>query len=199
MVEVGTEEADLGGQLGILRGFPFALLHHHCSVGHEFVAAGMVEMQVAVYDEVDLAGIAVDRFQPRLHVVVCPELLEAEDACDPLAQPAGRVGTALRMHAGIEHRPAPRMFDQVGGNGQRDLAVLALDHVLEAADEPAAGHGVELDGHVRRRALFSAARSRPSDWPCRRSTSLPGRRTSQTAWAWPCKRRAGQDWRRSPP
>jgi hypothetical protein len=113
VVEIGLEEADLGGGLGILRRLPFALLHHHGGVGHELVAAGMVEMQVRVDDEVDLAGIAVDRFQLRLHVVIGAEMLEAEDARRPLADPAGSVGAQLRMHAGVEQRAALGMLDQV--------------------------------------------------------------------------------------
>ena len=154
MIEVGAEEADLGGHVRILRGFPFALLHDHRGVGHQLVAAGMVEMQMAVHDEVDLAGIAVDRFQAGLHVVVGPEMLEAEDARGALADAAGRVGATLRVHAGVEHRPALRVLDQVGWNGQGDLTVLALDHVLEAADQSAAGHGVELDGHGQASSAF---------------------------------------------
>ena len=63
MVEVGAEEADLGRGLGILRGLPFALLHDHGGVGHQLVAAGMIEVKVRIHDVVDLAGIAVDRFQ----------------------------------------------------------------------------------------------------------------------------------------
>ncbi len=42
--------------------------------------------------------------------------------------------------------PALGVFDQVGWNGQCHLPVLALDHVLEAADQTTAGNGVELDG-----------------------------------------------------
>lgn len=63
MIEVGAEEADPPGHLGILRRLPFALLHDHRGVGHQLVATGMVEMQMRVHDEVDLAGIPVDRFE----------------------------------------------------------------------------------------------------------------------------------------
>jgi hypothetical protein len=133
---------------GILRGLPFALLHDHGGVGHQLVAAGVVEMQVRVDDEVDLAGVAVDRLQPGLHVVLGAVLLEAEDPRDPLAQPASGVRTALRMHAGVEHGPSLGVLDQVGRDRQAYLPVLALDHVLEPADQAAACHGVKLHGHA---------------------------------------------------
>ena len=74
-------------------------------------------------------------------------LLEAEDARHPLAEPAGGVGAAMRMHAGIEQRASLGMLDQVGRDRQADLAVLALDHVLQPADQAAAGHGIELRRH----------------------------------------------------
>ena len=157
VVEVGLEEADLGRRLGILRGLPFALLHDHGGVGHQFVAAGVVEMQMRIDDEVDLAGIAVDRFQPRLHVVLGAVLLEAEDARHPLAEPPGGVGAALRMHAGVEQGASLGMLDQVGRDRQRHRAVLAFDHVLQPADQAAAGHGIEL-----RRHRFLASWDKPS-------------------------------------
>src|SRR6185312_1946763 len=148
VVEIGLEEADLGGGLGISRRLPFAPLNHDGGIGHELVAAGMVEMQVRVDDEVDLAGITVDRFQLRLHVIVRTEMLEPEEPRGPLADPAGGVAAQLRVHAGIEQCPPLGMLDHVGRDRQVDLSILALDHVLQAADQAAAGHGVQLCGHV---------------------------------------------------
>ena len=75
-------------------------------------------------------------------------MLEAEDARGPLADPARGVATQLRVHAGIEQGPALGMLDQVGRDRQVDLPVLALDHVLQAADQAATGHGVKLYGHA---------------------------------------------------
>src|SRR5258708_3079958 len=74
-------------------------------------------------------------------------MLEAEDARHPLAQPPRGVGAALRMHAGVEQGASLGMLDQVGRNGQRHLPVLALDHVLQPTDQPAAGHGVKPRRH----------------------------------------------------
>ena len=51
-------------------------------------------------------------------------------------------------------------------------------------------------GCFRRQAFVSAPRSRPADWPCRRSTSSPGRRTSPTCRASPSPARPCPDWRR---
>ena len=154
MIEVGAEEADLGGQLGILSGLPFALLHDHGGIGHQLVTAGMVEMQMRIHDEIDFAGIAIDRLEARLHVVLGTVLLEPEDPRDLRSQTPGGIGPALRMHAGIEHRPALGVFDQIGWNGQRHLPVFALDHVLEAANQPPAGHGVEPGDHRQASSAF---------------------------------------------
>jgi hypothetical protein len=116
----------------------------------------MVEVKVRVDDVVDLAGVAVDRFQARLHVVLGAIVLEAEDARHALAESARGVGAALRMHAGVEQRAPLGMLDEVGRDRQGHLAVLAFDHVLQAADETAAGHGIELRRH---RFLSSTAKA----------------------------------------
>ena len=58
-----------------------APLHDHGGVRHQLVAAGMVEVQVGIDDPVDPAGIAVERLEPRLHVVT---LAEAQTRREPL-------------------------------------------------------------------------------------------------------------------
>jgi len=61
------------------------------------------------------------------------------------------------MHAGVEQGASLGMLDQVGRDRQHDLAVLAFDHVLQPADQAAAGNGIEL-----RRHGFLASLAEPS-------------------------------------
>ena len=51
----------------------------------------------------------------------------------------------------------------------------------------------------RSRASPSPMHSPPADWPCRRSPSSPGRRTSRPATAWPAPAPPCPGWPRSPP
>lgn len=51
-------------------------------------------------------------------------------------------------------------------------------------------------GTLRYRASLSVYRSRPAGWPCRRTTSSPGRRTSRRAAAWLSPGQPCPDWPR---
>ena len=62
----------------------------------------------------------------------------------------------------------------------------------EAAAMPPASHHASF----RCRVCSSASRSPLADWPCRRMTSSPGRRTSRSAAASPGPARPCPDWRR---
>jgi len=48
-------------------------------------------------------------------------------------------------------------------------------------------------GNVKSPASSSAARSRPADWPCRRTPSSPGRRTSRSVSGWFAPARPSRD------
>ena len=68
-VEIARVEAAPRGGLGVHAGIPLAALHQHRCVGDQRVAADMVEVKMRVDDEVDLAGTAVDRLEPRAHLL----------------------------------------------------------------------------------------------------------------------------------
>ena len=53
-----------------------------------------------------------------------------------------------------------------------------------------------VTGRFRCRASLSGDRSRPADWPCPRTASSPGRRTSRRVAAWLSPARPCPDWPR---
>src|SRR6266852_8362039 len=81
-VEIARVEAAPRGGVGIHPGIPLAALHQHRRVGDQRVAADMIEMKMRVDDEVDLAGITVDRLQPRAHLFAGPKA-DAEQPGEP--------------------------------------------------------------------------------------------------------------------
>ncbi len=85
-VEIARVEAAPRGGVGIHAGIPLAALHQHRRVGDQHVAADVVEVKMRIDDEVDLAGIAVDRFKPRAHVLAKPKT-DAEQPGEPRAEP----------------------------------------------------------------------------------------------------------------
>ena len=64
-VEILAVESTLCGDLGVHPGIPLAALDQHRCVRDQRVAADVIEMEMRVDDEVDLAGISVNRFEPR--------------------------------------------------------------------------------------------------------------------------------------
>src|SRR5579863_6756324 len=102
----------------------------------------MVEMEMRVDDEIDLAGVAVDRLQPGADLLAGPET-DAKQPHQPLAETAGRIVLAIDMEAGVEQRAALGMLDQIDRDGHGDLALAALHQMGELAGDRAAGKGVK--------------------------------------------------------
>ena len=130
-------------QLRHLACFPLAPLDDDARVGHQQIAAGVVEVEMRVDDEVDVLRFDAELHEPRFHLfaaaVVHMEMLG--DA----TQPGFGVVLAIRVEAGVEQDAALGMVDQVAGHGKADLAVGAAQHHLEVGRHPAAGEGIEAD------------------------------------------------------
>jgi hypothetical protein len=152
-VEIAGVEATPRGCVGVHPGIPFAALHQHRRVGDQRVAADMVEVKMRVDDEVDLAGIAVDRFEPRAHLFARLKA-DPEQLGEPWAEPPGGVVLAIGAEPGVEQRPALGMFDQKDRDRHGDVALATLHQTGELAGYRAAGECVEPDRHRRLRSLF---------------------------------------------
>jgi hypothetical protein len=105
-VEIPWVEVAPHGAVGVHAGIPLAALHLHCRVGDQRVAADMVEMKMRVDDEVDLTGIAVDRFNPRADLLARLKA-DPEQPGEPSAEPPGGVVLAIGVQPGVDQRPAP--------------------------------------------------------------------------------------------
>jgi hypothetical protein len=112
------------------------------------VAADMIEMEMRVDDEVDLGGIAVDRFQPCADLLTGLEV-DTEQPGEPRAEPPSGVVLAIGVQPGVEQRAALGMFDQKNRDGHGDVALAAVHQPGEFAGYRAASEGVELDRHRR--------------------------------------------------
>jgi hypothetical protein len=111
----------------------------------------MIEMKMRVDDEVDLAGIAVDRLEARAHLLAGPKT-DAEQPGEPWAEPPGGVVLAIGVQPGVEQRPALWVLDQEDRDRHSDVALAALHQMGELAGQGATGEGVKLDRHCRLRS-----------------------------------------------
>src|SRR5215207_4856117 len=87
-VEIARVEAAPCGGIGVHAGVPFAALHQQRGVRDLRVAAAMVEMEMRVDEEVDVARVAAERLKP------CADLLaglvvEFEQTREARPQPPG--------------------------------------------------------------------------------------------------------------
>src|SRR5215469_16223611 len=89
------------GHLRVHPGLPLAALDQHRCVRDQPVAADMIEMKMRVDDEVDLAGIAVDRFEPRADFFAGPKA-DTEKAGEPLTEPCSGIVLAIGVQPGVE-------------------------------------------------------------------------------------------------
>ena len=108
----------------------------------------MIEMEMRVDDQVDLGGIAVDRFQPCADLLTGLEV-DTEQPGEPRAEPRSVVVLAIGVQPGVEQRAAVGMFDQKNRDGHGDVALAAVHQPGEFAGYRAASEGVELDRHCR--------------------------------------------------
>src|SRR6185437_14449444 len=90
----------------------------------------MIEMKVRIDDDIDLAGISVDRFE------ACADLLagvkaDPEKPGKPGAEPSSGVVLAIGVQPGVEQCPSFRVFDQKDGDGHGDLPLSAIHEMGE--------------------------------------------------------------------
>jgi hypothetical protein len=72
-IEISWIETVPGRDVGVRTSIPFAPLYQHRCVRDQYVSADMVEMEMRIYNEVDLSGITVDRCEP------CTDLLAGRE------------------------------------------------------------------------------------------------------------------------
>src|SRR5262249_32904101 len=96
----------------------------------------------------DLAGIAVDGFEPRTHFLAWLKAYPKQPG-QPRAKPAGGVVLAVGVQPGVEQCPALRMLDQEDRDRQGNVAFAALHQTSDPAGQGAEGKGAEPDRHRR--------------------------------------------------
>src|ERR1700730_6970223 len=107
-VEIARIEPAPRGCIGVHTGFPLAALHQHRCVRDQRVAANMIEMEMRVDDEVDLARVSVDRFEPP--TAFFPRLkANTEKTREPRAKSSSGVVLAIRVQPGVEQCPSFRV------------------------------------------------------------------------------------------
>src|ERR1700731_4156366 len=100
-IEVARVEAVQRYYVRVHPGIPLAPLYQHRRVGKEGVATDMVEMEMRIDNEINLAGIAVDRFQPGADLLTGREA-DLEQPTHALAETAGGIMLAIGVQPGIE-------------------------------------------------------------------------------------------------
>jgi hypothetical protein len=89
------------------------------------IAANMIEMEMRVDDEIDLAGISVDRFE------TCADFFaglkaDTEKPSEPRAQPSSGVVLAIGMEPCVKQCPSLWVLDQKDRDRHGDVALSAL-------------------------------------------------------------------------
>jgi hypothetical protein len=107
----------------------------------------MIEMKIRVDDEVDLAGISVNRSEPRAGFF--PRLkADTEKPGEPRAKSSSGVVLAIRVQPGIEQHPSLRMLDQKDRDRHSDVSLSAIHSRGELAGQRAASESIEVDHHL---------------------------------------------------
>jgi hypothetical protein len=106
-------------------GFPLAALHQHRCVRDQRIAANMIEMKMRVDDQVDLAGISVNRFEPRTDFFARLKA-DTEKPGEPRAKSSSGVVLAIGVQPGVEQHPSLRVLDQKDRDRHCDVALSAL-------------------------------------------------------------------------
>ena len=113
----------------------------------------MIEMEVRVDDEVDLAGIPVNRFEPGADLLAGLKG-DTKQPGESRAEPTSRVELAIGVQPCVEQCPSLRVLDQKDRDRHRDVAFTALHQMSELAGHRAASEGIELDCHLGARPLI---------------------------------------------
>jgi hypothetical protein len=85
----------------------------------------MIEMEVRVDNDVDLAGISVNRFEPGADLLAGLKA-DTEEPGESRAQPSSGVGLAIGMQPCVEQCPSLRVLDQKDRDRHGDVAFAAL-------------------------------------------------------------------------
>ena len=120
-VEISRVEAAPHCGVGVHSGFPLAALHEHCRVGDQCVAADMIEMEMRVDDEVDLARISVNRFEPGADLLAGLKA-DTKQPGKLRTEPPSGVGLSIRVQPGVEQYPSLRVLDQKDRDRHGDVA-----------------------------------------------------------------------------
>ena len=72
-IEILSIEPTPRSHLRVHTSLPLTALYQHCRIRDQRIAANMIEMKMGVDDEIDLAGVPVDGFEPRAHFFAGPE------------------------------------------------------------------------------------------------------------------------------
>src|ERR1700745_2713752 len=121
-VEILAVEYTPCGDVGVHPGIPLWALDQHRCVRDQRVAADMIEMEMRVDDEVDLAGISVDRFEPRTDFF--PRLkADADKPGEAGAKSSSGVVLAIGVQTGVEQHPSLRVLDQKDRYRHGDVAL----------------------------------------------------------------------------
>src|SRR5215813_12642995 len=107
----------------------------------------MIEVKMRVDDEVDLAWISVDRFEP------CADFLaglkaDTEKPGEPWTEPSSGVVLAIGVQPGVEQHPSLWVLDQKDRDRHGDVALAAFHEMGELAGHRAASESVEVDCHL---------------------------------------------------
>src|SRR5438477_9708455 len=100
-VEILADESTLCGDLGVHPGIPLAALDQHRCVRDQRVAADVIEMEMRVDDEVDLAGISVNRFEPGADLLARLKA-DTKQPGEPRAEPSSGDGLAIRVQPCVD-------------------------------------------------------------------------------------------------
>jgi hypothetical protein len=106
----------------------------------------MIEMKMRVDDEVNLAGISVDRFEPRTDFFARLKA-DTEKPGEPCTESSSRVGLAIGVQPRVEQCPSLRVLDQKDRDRHGDVAFPALHQMGELAGHRAASESIQLDCH----------------------------------------------------
>jgi hypothetical protein len=108
----------------------------------------MIEMKMRIDDEVDLAGISVDRFEPGTDLLAGLKA-DTEKPGEPRAKSSSRIVLAIGVQPGVEQRPSLGMLDQKDRDRHSDVALSALHKMGELAGHRPASEGIQLSSGAR--------------------------------------------------
>jgi hypothetical protein len=152
-IKIAWVKAAPRGGVGVHTGIPFPTLHEHCRVRDQRVAADVIEMKVRVDDEVDLAGISVNRFEPGADLLAGLKA-DTEEPGKARAEPPSGVVLAIGVQPCVEQCPPLRVLDQKDRDRHGEVAFAAFHQMGELAGHRAASEGIQLDCHSGARPLI---------------------------------------------